>query len=113
MSDDELNNIIRDLENLQIQQAELVNRLGRLAGRRGERPDIVHIGRQTAAPRAATPEPTTRVFSVGDRVRIKNPNRLQPSLATITKIGDKRITLQGRNGGTIYRAPHNLEFLAE
>jgi hypothetical protein len=108
--DEELNNIVRQLESLQIQQAALTNRLGRLVTRQRERRPTVPAARETTAPRAATPDPIYRAFTVGDRVRIKNPNRLQPTFAIIIKIGADRITLKGRNGGkNIYRAPHNLE----
>jgi hypothetical protein len=91
--DQEIQDIVNQLERLQIQQSDLLQRLGRLS----ESEDN------------ATPLPTTaREFVVGDRVRIRNPGRLQPVRGTVTKIGRVRITVEARNGTKIVRAPKNL-----
>jgi hypothetical protein len=95
--DQEIQDIVNQLGRLQIQQSNLLQRLGRL----NESEDNDNN---------ATPPPitTARVFAVGDRVRIKNPGLLQPVRGTIIKIGKTRITVEARNGTKIVRAPKNL-----
>jgi transcription elongation factor len=94
--DQEIQDIVNQLERLQIQQSDLLQRLGLLS----ERDD----SNNTAIPLPAS----AREFAIGDRVRIKNPGRLQPIRGTITKIGRNRITVEARNGTKIVRAPKNL-----
>ena len=95
--DQEIQDIVNQLGRLQIQQSNLLQRLGRL----NESED--HNNN-------ATPPPitTARVFAVGDRVRIKNPGLLQPVRGAITNMGKTRITVEARNGTKIVRAPKNL-----
>jgi hypothetical protein len=50
----------------------------------------------------------TRELAIGDRVRIKNPNRFQVDKGTITRIGANQMTIQTRSGTKILRAPKNL-----
>jgi hypothetical protein len=94
--DQEIQDIVNQLERLQIQQAELVRRIGRLS----ENNDVSNIN--------ATHTTSTIDFVIGDRVRIRNPGRLQPVRGTIIKIGRSRITVEAREGTKIVRAPRNL-----
>jgi len=59
----------------------------------------------------AVPEPVSqepRPFAIGDYVTVKNPNPFQANKGTITKIGNKRITVTTLSGQKIVRAPKNL-----
>ena len=100
--DREIDNIVNRLQSLQIEQAALVAQLATRARR----------NTATAVPG----EPPARIiqtddergFRIGDKVIIRNPGRLQPSKATVVKIGPSQITVRSRNGVKIPRAPHNL-----
>jgi transcription elongation factor len=93
--DQEIQDIVNQLERLQIQQSDLLQRLGLLS--------------ESDDNNITTPAPViAREFAVGDRVRIRNPSRLQPVRGIITKIGRVRITVEARNGTKIVRAPKNL-----
>jgi hypothetical protein len=85
--------IIQQLQDLQLQQAALVTRLGQLS---------------ESDNAAATSTETNRVFVLGDRVRVLNPRRLQAKTGTIIKIGTNRITIRTTRGSTVVRAPKNL-----
>jgi hypothetical protein len=93
--DQEIQDIVNQLGRLQIQQSNLLKRLGQL----NESED------NNTTPPSIT---TARAFAVGDRVRIKNPGLLQPARGTIIKIGRTRTTVEARNGTKIVRAPKNL-----
>jgi hypothetical protein len=84
------------LQNLQIQQATLISLLERLS----------EGGENASGPTTGT----TREFEIGDRVRIRNPRRLQAIRGKIVRIGTSRITVEAKNGTTIVRAPKNLYF---
>jgi hypothetical protein len=103
MSDDrEIQDIVNQLQGLQLQQAALLSRLGRLSeGEEQETPPT--------PPQAAPPPPpqATREFAVGDRVRIRNPRVLQETRGRITRIG-LRIAVTTPRGNTTVRAPKNL-----
>ena len=95
---DEIKEIIAQLNHLQIQQTELLQRLERLS----------------EADRQATTSPSpTRELAIGDLVQIKNPKPLQIKKGTIIKIGvsTDRITVQSKNGSKIVRASFNLVHL--
>jgi hypothetical protein len=101
MSNDDIQDLILQLRRIHIQQADFLVRLERareIEARAG-------IDNET---KTNVDEP--REFIIGDRVQIKNPNRFQADCGTITKIGDKRITVQTRSGTKILRAPKNLIF---
>jgi hypothetical protein len=103
MSDDrEIKEIVSQLNCLQIQQTALLSHLERLSegGEKATRP--------TSSPSVAAG--TTREFAIGDRVRIRNPRRLQAVKGKIVRIGKSRITVEAKGGETIIRAPKNLEF---
>ena len=94
--DEVIKDIVTQLEQLQIQQSDLLQHLGRLSENDNNNNST------TVSPVAA------RAFAVGDNVRIRNPGRLQPSAGTITKIGRSRITVEANNGVKILRAPRNI-----
>ena len=95
MSDNQIEEIVRQLRKLNLRQAELLERLG-----------IANEPQRTP-----TRTPTVRDFAIGDRVRIKNPRIFQPSVGTISKIGPNRITVTTVTGNTVVRAPKNLELI--
>jgi hypothetical protein len=90
---DEVKDIVAQLQQLQIRESELLQRLERLS-------------------EAETPT-VPRVFAIGDLVIIKNPRPLQSNQGKIIKIGagTNRITVQTKNGSKIVRAPFNLVHL--
>jgi hypothetical protein len=94
---DEIQDLIIQLTRIQLQQTELLARL--VTAVDNEDQQNREVTRQT--------RPTV-AFAIGDRVRIKNPNPLQASKGTVTKIGSKRITVTSRSGIKILRAPKNL-----
>ncbi len=93
---DEIGNIVAELQRLQIQESQLLQRLDRL--------------NELNSSNATVPPSTTRVFAIGDLVKIKKkPRPLQARQGTIIRIGDtNRITVLARNGTKIIRAPFNL-----
>ena len=92
---DEIKDIVAQLQRLQIQESELLQRLERL--------------NETNSGSSGAPI-TTQEFVIGDLVRIKNPRPLQAKQGTIVKIGvnTNRIPVQTRSGTKIVRAPSNL-----
>jgi hypothetical protein len=123
--DDGIREIVDHLHRLNIQQAELIERLERLSTeRRGTgNTTVTHVARvptRTAtelgtptsaariSPRTATESNTIRDFAIGDRVRVLNPRRLQPHTGRVVRIGSNRITIQTSLGTKIVRAPENL-----
>jgi prefoldin subunit 5 len=97
-NENDIQDIVAQLQNLQLQQAVLIQRLERLSEAREDNRDTI----------VTATDNTTRRFAVGDRVLINNPGRFQATKGTISKIGNSRITVQARNGSKITRAPHNL-----
>jgi hypothetical protein len=96
MSNDEVQDLIRQLKNLQLQQTELLVRLERARG------DEARAGVYDEE------ESGTRKFAIGDKVRIKNPTRFQADQGVITKIGPNRVSVHTKTGSKILRAPKNL-----
>jgi hypothetical protein len=99
-NDQEIQDIITQLQGLQLQQAALISRLGRLS-------DIGEQEKKKSPPKKQTSATATREFAIGDKVRIKNPRVLQETRGRITRIG-ARITVTTPKGNTIVRAPKNL-----
>jgi predicted component of type VI protein secretion system len=95
-NDQEIQDIVAQLQRLQIRESELLQRLERLS-------ESNNNPRQQA--------PAVREFAIGDRVRIKNPRFLQPTVGTISKITEKRITLLAQDGTSIVRAHKNIAFV--
>jgi hypothetical protein len=93
--DKEIEDIVNHLEWLQIQQSDLLQRLGRLS----ESDDNNNTPLLPA---------TAREFAVGDRVPRRNPGWSQPVRGTITKIRRSCITVEAHNGTKIVQAPKNL-----
>jgi transcription elongation factor len=100
-NEQDIKDIVAQLDRLQIQQSELLQRLDQLVGS-GE------SNNATARSVQSVQSEITREFAIGDRVRIRNPGLLQAVRGTIIKIGASRITVQARNGNKIVRAPKNL-----
>jgi hypothetical protein len=95
---DEIEDIVAQLQSLQIRESELLQRLERL----------------NEANRITSGTPiATRVFAIGDLVRIKNPRPLQAKQGTVIRIGvdTDRITVQTKNGSKIVRASYNLSHI--
>ena len=86
-NNDDIPDIIRQLDNLQLQQDGLLLRLVELTN-----------------PASREPRP----FVIGDLVRIANPGPSQPTTGRITKIGKERITVTAQSGKKIIRVPKNL-----
>jgi hypothetical protein len=92
---DEIKNIVSQLQRLQLQETELLQRLEFL----------------NETETNATQSPiATRLFVIGDEVRIKNPRPLQPKKGKIIRIGvdTDRITVLAKNGSKVVRASSNL-----
>ncbi len=89
---DDIKDIVDQLQRLQIEQTALIQRIERLTEGTPNTPNAA------------------RPFAVGDRVRIRNPRRLQANQGTIIRIGldTDRITVQSRDGSKIIRALANL-----
>lgn len=98
MTDLEIQDIGHELEQLQLDAKRLARRLSRLQEARG-------------SSSSATEAQGARAFRIGDMVRIKNPNRLQPIRGKVTKISPKRITVTSASGTTVVRAPKNVEVM--
>jgi hypothetical protein len=92
---EEIEDIVSQSQNLQIRESELLQRLERLN----------EANRNTSGTPIAT-----RVFVIGDIVRIKNPRPLQAKQGTIIRIGvdTDRITVQTKNGSKIVQASCSL-----
>ena len=97
-NDQEIKDIIAQLQELQVGQSKLLQRLGQLSGSK--------IKNNTVPQQI-----TVRNFAIGDRVRIKNPRFLQSASGTVSKINPQHITVTTANGSSIVRAPKNLILL--
>ena len=94
--DQDVEDIIKQLQDLQVRQTALISRLVRSST----------SGNESRAP--PPPPDAPREFPIGDRVRIRNPRVLQANRGTIIRIGNDRITVLARNGNKIVRKPKNL-----
>ena len=97
MRNDDVRDLILQLNRLQLQQTELLIRLERAVNNKAA---LHGESKQEVA------EP--KVFEIGNRVIVANPNLFQANKGTITKIGQKRITVTSESGQKILRAPKNL-----
>ena len=96
----EIEEIIKQLSKLQVQQTGILNRLDELT-ESTDAPD---------AKRAASPtgrQDPKRPFAIGDRVRIRNPGRFQKDVGNIILIGSARTTVLTTKG-KVQRAQTNL-----
>jgi hypothetical protein len=95
---DEIKDIVAQLQRLQLQETELLQRLERLNDTDS------HTARLPAT------QQITREFEIGDLVEVKNPRPFQQKKGIIIRIGagTNRITVQAKNGSKIVRAPSNL-----
>jgi ribosomal protein S17 len=99
---DEIQYITRELQSLQLRQTELLARLERVS--RNERT----TNRTNRANEHATETEEVQEFTIGDKVRIKNPRPLQENQGIIVKITESRITIKPKKGINIVRAPKNV-----
>jgi hypothetical protein len=97
MRDDDIKDIVDQLKRLQIRQDALISRLGELS-----------VSNDSTPTTARATTVTARSFAIGDRVRIRNPNREQAKRDVVINITANCITVQDRLGGKIIRAPHNI-----
>jgi seryl-tRNA synthetase len=93
-SEKEIADIVAQLQRLQLQQSELLQRITQVSEENN-----TNAAQQANAPRE---------FAICDRVRIINPNRFQANRGRIIKIGPSRITVLTENGTKINRAAKNL-----
>jgi dsDNA-specific endonuclease/ATPase MutS2 len=109
---DEIQELVRELQQLQLRQSEILVRLERAS--RNERNTGQNEGANEYARRPEDKRTTrtdeSREFVIGDKVRVINPGRFQTNRGVIVKIGASRITLRTKSGGNIQRAPKNLIF---
>jgi transcription antitermination factor NusG len=102
----QVENIIKELQSLQLRQKVLITQLGKLATSDNTTVQT-DIGEKEVLPKTPT---VARQFKIGDRVRIKNPRVFQTSTGTVAKIGENRITVRTPSGSKIVRAHKNLSF---
>jgi hypothetical protein len=95
---DEIQDIVSQLQRLQIQESELLQRLERLS--------------EADSHTAGSPTQTWD-FRIGDLVQINNPKPFQIRKGNIIRIGadTDRITVQSRNGSKVVRASSNLTLI--
>jgi len=101
---DSVDELIRELRDLEIQQAAIVRRLA--AARMRERE-----ARKVKAARAPCAD-----FCIGDRVEITNevksffgrPVTINDRCGIVTKLTVQHVVIQTNNGATVYRAPINV-----
>ena len=104
MSSKEIQRLIEQLQQLQLHQQEVTNRLAILTATRvdtREVEEVVHII-------SAVPEPNTTVLQIGDRVKIRNPRPNQERSGVVPKIGKTNITITSASDGKIVHAPQNI-----
>jgi hypothetical protein len=108
MRDNDIKDIVEQLQRLQLQQNALITRLGELNNN-----SFTTNARATRIPPEIPPKTetvTARTFTIGDRVRIGNPNRLQTDRGVVVNITANCITVQARRGSKLVHAPHNIFF---
>jgi hypothetical protein len=101
---DDIKDIIEQPHRLQPQQDALITRLGELSNN-----SVTTNARATRIP-PETETATSRTFTIGDKVRIRNLSRLQADRGVEVNITANRITVRARRGSNIVRAPHNIFF---
>jgi len=106
---DNVDDLIRQLRDLEIQQATLVRRLA--AARTRER----------AAREAETAHVPRANFCIGDRVKITNEVKslfgrsinINDRRGTVTKLTAQCVVIQTFNRATVYRAPANVRRISK
>jgi hypothetical protein len=113
---DQEQEILNHLQYIQNQRVELQNRQSALTTDENtllERLRALRITNRNAtrnnpAPRPTRPAPRNpRPLTIGDYVRIRNPNIGQATHGVITRIGTF-VTVRASSGEQVRRAPHNL-----
>ena len=108
---DEVTDIIDQLRQLQLRQAELLTRLDQLCAGdnptgRFEIPQRVQAREQNRSRGVIV---AAGGFSVGDQVEVLNPSPGQASRGVIKKIGNSWITIEAEDGSKIIRTPKNFK----
>jgi hypothetical protein len=109
MAEESVDELIRQLETLRVQEDTLLQQIIQARARESQQGH----GRNGADREAAR-------YYIGDRVRITNPSHSLISrpvtdidwVGTVTKITRKRVFLQTDNGVNTNRAPENLQRLS-
>jgi transcription antitermination factor NusG len=114
---DEVQELIQQLSRLQLQQTDLLARLGRareVETRTSLESPIISDTTTSAdvlnqqLRQGTSRENQRRRFRIGDKVRILNPGRFQANKGEITKIGESRVTIKTWSGSKLQRAPKNI-----
>jgi hypothetical protein len=115
----EIQEIVSQLQELQLQESELLERLAQLSDGVSHNDirtqgDTVNTLTLSIHPKRLRDKIHIKdpIFVIGNRVQIKNPRFLQPTEGVIIKITAKRITVEASNGTTIVRAPKNICHIA-
>ena len=114
MDKEELNKLIKELEELQIRQEAVIRKI------RASTEEASSSADRSAptAPEQGTREPS---FTVGSKALIKNRlghvpfgrrSSIKDRIGLVTKITKKRVHITTANGGETSRAPHNLRHLS-
>lgn len=102
---DNIQELIKEIEELQLQESELMIRLRRATNNLSR----ANVARATRLnPTRFDSGPAPRGFAVGDKVQIKNPSPFQANPGVISKIGGSCIHVQMQSGSNILLAPKNL-----
>ena len=125
MDKEELNRLVKELEDLQIQQEQVIKKI-----RRASTEGPTQSAGDRSAPSTTQGRPSARPFPdkegpsvrVGQKVLIKNrlghiPTGTRPTIkdriGTVTKTTRKRIHIKTYNGSDTSRAPHNVTRLSQ
>jgi peptidoglycan hydrolase CwlO-like protein len=114
MENNDLQEILKQLQQLQLQQTNLTAKLAAtIAATQATPPEVTNKGTSELKPEAKKKASAKqqRVLNVGDKVQIRNPRPNQENRGTIVKIGASNITVQTATGTKIIRAPHNLSLV--
>ena len=114
MDNKELNELLKELEDLQIQQEAVVKKIRQASTEEAPQPKRAD---QSARSQSAAEDP----FQVGQKVLIKNrlgqilgrTPSIKDRVGTVVKITKKRIHIKTINGSDTSRAPHNVTRLTQ
>ena len=118
MDKQELNELIKELEDLQIRQETIIKKI-----RRASTEETPQRSVDQSAPSSSQQDSDTENFiRVGQRVLIKNrlghipigrSSSIKDRAGTVTKVTKKRVQVKTYNGAETSRAPHNLTRLSQ
>jgi cell division septum initiation protein DivIVA len=117
MQNDNIDTIIDQLNRLTLQQEQLTQQIAELQTEIRNRNESVSTNTTNASHQLSGEQPSTtarvkkRPIAVGDRVRIKNPKKDQPSIGVIDSYTPSRLFVRIKLENTnliINRAPRNV-----